>query len=403
MVLLAAFLGWMFDGVEMGIFPLVARPALQQMQAHLGAVTDTFIGRWMGIITALFLLGAAFGGVLFGWLGDRVGRLRALTYSILTYSIFTGLAYFARVPWHLGALRFIAALGMGGEWSLGVALVMEVWPEKHRPWLAGVIGAACNLGIALIAFLGMFFSVTQQSWRWVVLVGALPAALTFLLRLFVPESERWKQATLNAPVKPFTEIIKHKLVGKMMLATVLSSVVLIGTWGTVQWLPLWADQLTGGLLPKAKAYTQALTGIGSVVGCLLAVWMGEKTNRRFAYFLICIGSLFSCMVLFRTVAVYGNAFLILTFVVGTTTGAFFGWLPLYLPELFPTRVRATGQGFAYNAARVFAAIGALQMGALMKQFDGNYARGGALITLIYLFGAVFIWFCPETKGEPLPE
>src|SRR5258708_29880337 len=111
MVLLAAFLGWMFDGVEMGIFPLVARPALQQMQAHLGAVTDTFIGRWMGIITALFLLGAAFGGVLFGWLGDRVGRLRALTYSILTYSIFTGLAYFARVPWHLGALRFIAALG----------------------------------------------------------------------------------------------------------------------------------------------------------------------------------------------------------------------------------------------------------------------------------------------------
>ena len=122
MVLLAAFLGWMFDGLEMGIFPLIARPALQQMQANHGIVDDKFVGHWMGWVTAAFLLGAAGGGLLFGWLGDKVGRVRAMSLAILCYSIFTGLVYFAAEPWHLAALRFVAALGMGGEWALGVAL-----------------------------------------------------------------------------------------------------------------------------------------------------------------------------------------------------------------------------------------------------------------------------------------
>ena len=151
-VLAAAFLGWMFDGLEMGIFPIVARPALQQMQATAGAaVTDAFVGDWMGIITATFLIGAALGGVVFGWLGDRIGRVRAMNLSILVYSVFTALIWFAQTPWHLAIARFVGALGMGGQWSLGVALVMEVWPEKHRPMLAGVIGAAANVGFALIA------------------------------------------------------------------------------------------------------------------------------------------------------------------------------------------------------------------------------------------------------------
>src|SRR6185436_6893713 len=144
MVLLAAFLGWMFDGLEMGIFPLVARPALQEMQAAVGILDEQFVQTWMGRITALFLLGAACGGLIFGWLGDRIGRVRAMTLSILTYSLFTGLGYFAQTPHQLGFFRFVAALGMGGEWSLGVALVMECWPGRLRPLLAGAIGAASN-------------------------------------------------------------------------------------------------------------------------------------------------------------------------------------------------------------------------------------------------------------------
>ena len=195
LVLAAAFLGWMFDGLEMGIFPLVARPALQSMSVAVAGVSpDQFVGLWMGRITALFLVGAAFGGFTFGWLGDRLGRVRAMILSILTYSIFTGLCYFAQQPWQLGALRFLAAFGMGGEWSLGVALVMETWPHDKRPLLAGVIGAAANVGFALIAVFGIYFKITQDSWRWVMVAGAAPALLALGIQLVVPESERWKEA-----------------------------------------------------------------------------------------------------------------------------------------------------------------------------------------------------------------
>ena len=405
-VLAAAFLGWMFDGLEMGIFPLVARPALQQMQASLGgAVTDAYVGDWMGIITATFLLGAALGGIVFGWLGDKIGRVRALSLSILAYSLFTGLTYFAQTPWHLAGMRFVAALGMGGEWALGVALVMEVWPEKYRPFLAGAIGAAANVGFLLIAIIGINFRVTQDSWRWVALVGAAPALLTFFIRLFVPESEKWQhaQSIATAPAKPLREIFGPALRKKTLLATVFCGVVLIGTWGSVQWLPAWADQLTHGKIPEAKAYTQALTAFGAVIGSIFGAWLTARAGRRAAYFLLCLGALVSCGVLYRTIDGYGTPFLSMVFLVGVLSAAFYGWIPLYLPELFPTRVRATGQGFAYNAGRVLAAAGALYTGQLMQQFNGSFARAGAIITLVYLVGMAAIWFAPETKGQPLPE
>jgi MFS family permease len=327
-----------------------------------------------------------------------------MSVAILCYSLFTGLVYFAQEPWHLAALRFVAALGMGGEWALGVALVMEVWPEKHRPLLAGVIGAAANVGFALIACVGMFYAVTQDTWRHVILVGALPAALTFIIRLFVPESEKWRKTAAEKPTRPVVEIFSNwKLLRPTLVAILITAVVLIGTWGSVQWLPLWAGKMAGASLPKAGAYTQAISALGSIVGCLAGAWVGGWIGRRLTYFLLCLGSLLSCAWLFRTVDTFGAEFLVMTFIVGAVTAAFFGWLPLYLPELFPTRVRATAQGLAYNTGRVFAAIGALQMGALMQTFRGSYAQAGAVITLVYVAGLFFIWLAPETKGRPLPE
>ena len=131
--------------------------------------------------------------------------------------------------------------------------------------------------------------------------------------------------------------------------------------------------------------------------------MGGWLGRRPTYILLCLGSLLGCAWLFRTVDTFGAEFLVMTFLVGAVTAAFFGWLPLYLPELFPTRVRATAQGLAYNTGRVLAAVGALQMGALMQTFHGSYAQAGAVITLVYVAGLFLIWFAPETKGRPLPE
>jgi MFS family permease len=403
LVLTAAFLGWMFDGLEMGIFPLVARPALQEMQAAVGVLDEQFVQMWMGKITALFLLGAAAGGLVFGWLGDRVGRVRAMTMSILCYSLFTGLAYFAQQPWHLGAFRFIAALGMGGEWSLGVALVMECWPADKRPLMAGVIGAAANVGYALIAVIGISFHITRDSWRWVMLVGAAPALLTLLISVFVPESKRWQDAVKTGPSRPIREIFSVGLLPHTLLAISFASVALIVTWGIVQWIPLWADQMTHGQRPTVKAYIQLASSIGAIVGCLIAPLLGGRFGRRPAYFCLCLSSLIVCSFLFRAFSEYNTAFLLTVAVVGMCTASFYGWLPQYLPELFPTRVRATGQGLAFNFGRVLAALGAWQMGSLMSFFDKSYAKAGATIVLVYLVGMALIWLAPETRGKPLPE
>jgi SHS family sialic acid transporter-like MFS transporter len=403
LVLAAAFLGWMFDGLEMGIFPLVARPALQQMQQVAGVLDENFVQLWMGRITALFLLGAAAGGLVFGWLGDRIGRVRAMTLSILGYSLFTGLAYFAQQPWHLGGFRFIAALGMGGEWSLGVALVMETWPREKRPLMAGVIGAAANLGYAVIAVIGIFFHITVDSWRWVMLVGAAPALLTLLITFFVPESERWKDAVKNGAARPLAEIFSPGLVRNTLLAICFASVALIVTWGIVQWIPLWADQMTGGKQPRVKAYIQLASSLGAVVGSFIAPLVGGKFGRRPVYFGLCVCSFVICSVLFHGFHEYGPAFVTVVALVGFFTAAFYGWLPQYLPELFPTRARATGQGVAFNTGRVLAALGAWKMGALMAFFDKSYAKAGATIVFIYIVGMVLIWLAPETKDRALPE
>jgi MFS transporter, SHS family, sialic acid transporter len=402
LALLAAFLGWMFDGMEMGIFPLVGRTALKEMQRGTAVMGEGFVQRWMGIVTACFLLGAAGGGLVFGWLGDRIGRVRAMTFSILCYSVFTGLCYFATAPWHLGVMRFIAALGMGGEWSLGVALVMEIWPARLRPLMAGIIGAAANVGFLVVGLIGILWPVTDTSWRWLFLVGAAPALLTFFIRLFVPESEKWKHAVQGKTVRPLREIFRPPLLGRTLFATVFATVPLFVTWGIVQWIPAWTDQITHKN-DVAKANSQSMVAFGAIVGCLIAPLIGQKIGRRPAYFALCLAALVSSCYLFLGIKNYGPLFVFMVFVVGLFTASFYGWLPLYLPELFPTRVRATGQGLAFNFGRILTAIGVWNMGALMGLFDNSYASAGAAITLIYVLGMALIWLAPETKDKPLPE
>jgi MFS transporter, SHS family, sialic acid transporter len=414
LVLLAAFLGWLFDGFEMGLFPVVARPALMTF-APPGVAVDSFVGQWMGWITAAFLLGAAAGGLVFGWLGDRIGRVRAMSISILTYSLFTALGFLAQSPEHLAFFRFIAALGMGGEWSLGVALVMECWPEKLRPLMAGFIGAAANVGFLLVGWVAKTFTVTQHSWRWMFLVGALPALLVFFIRLFVPESEKWK-AVARPENQPVREILRPPLVKLTLFGILFASIALIGTWGSVQWIPTWVDQLTKGAIPDAKANAQMASAYGAILGSLLGPLVGGKIGRRPAFFGLCLCSFITCQVLFRSFQTYSTGLIATIFCTGMFTAAFYGWFPLYLPELFPTRVRATGQGVSYNTGRVFAAFGAIFAGQLVSYFarpevmaesgfaatGSSYASMGVVITLVYLIGLVAIWFAPETKGKPLP-
>lgn len=399
MTLTAAFLGWLLDGFELGLFPVVARPALQDM---LGLAGEGDVGLWMGRITATFLVGAALGGALFGWLGDRVGRVRAMAWSVLCYSLFSAAGYWATAPAHLAFVRFFAALGMGGEWALGVALVMETWPDKYRPWLAAAIGAAANCGMLLMGVLAKYFPVTNGSWRWLFLVGAAPAVLTLVIRLWVPESERWKQAATDSKDSELATVLRPPLRGITLIGIVLSAVALIGTWGSVQWIPAWADQITEGKLPSAKADVQMVSSLLAAFGAMMSPILLSRFTRRAAYGLLCATSLASCVWLFRFPSPWGPLFLIKTGLAAATTAAFYGFFPLYFPELFPTRVRATGQGMCFNTGRLVAAAGALLSGQLVSSL-GGYAQMGSAIALVYVVGILFAFVAPETRGKALPE
>lgn len=524
MALLAALLGWMFDGFEIGMFPLVGPNALDELLHDELITNPTAKGEWFGVIMAVFLIGAATGGVVFGWLGDRIGRVRAMSLSILTYALFTGLCGVATEAWHIAVLRFIASLGMGGEWSLGVALVTELWPNSSRAYLAGLIGAAANVGflavgllsLVLVSFIKGFgdallgvgippetvaMLLRNDGWRLLMIAGALPALLVFFIRIFVPESKKWKAAAgerensfwatkdlLGVVVgavgasfmillwSPAFENVMRPWIGleaaaegfpgwltllrilatatgfsialkgymypvvryltravdagqlrpadrrlylrRMLFGACLAGIPLLGTWGALQWAPKWAIALSE-LLPAdqgpfhAKEYTQIATSIGAIIGTILAAIAGGVIGRRPTYALLCVGSFASLVYLYRWNDAYGVEFLVSVFVAGGVTAAFYGWFPLYLPELFPTSIRATSQGFAYNFGRVLSAVGSLQTAVLTAYFALNIAperveidafpRAGATLAGIYLLGVLIIWLGPETKGEPLPD
>jgi MFS family permease len=487
MALTAALLGWLFDGFEMGLFPLIGGPALNDL---LGPAGRNDAAGWFGAIIAVFLVGAATGGVFFGWLGDRIGRVRAMSLSIFTYAVFTGLCGFATAAWHIAALRFVASLGMGGEWSLGVALVNEIWPGKSRALVAGLIGAAANLGFllvgvlsigltrfisgvqAVIAAIGVPHAVTDtlfanSAWRFLMISGALPALMVFFIRLFVPESKRWEHerargatshwanndllgvalggaaalviiwswspAGTSIPVAIVVTAIclvvalvgflypvrkylaravsagslrsgtERLVVRNMLFGAALAGVALLGTWGSIQWAPRWAFQLEPDPSRLSREYTQIASAFGAIVGTILAGLAAGRFGRRITYAALCAGSILSCLMFYQANHSFNAFFLFSMFVAGGTTAAFYGWFPLYLPELFPTVVRATGQGFAYNFGRILAAVGGLQTATLMGLFGGSFPMAGSVLTIFYAVGLVIIWFGPETKGKPLPE
>jgi len=315
-------------------------------------------------------------------------------------------------------LRFLAALGMGGEWALGVALVMEMWPSSWRPFLAGFIGAASNVGFLLIAVVGLYAGDLDANWRWMMLAGAGPALLCIFIQFFVPESQAWKDSTKQAttPVKPIAEVFGPKLRRNTLIGIALGGIALVGTWGSVQWVPTWVGSAEfkvaddGARTDKEKSverstmksHSQIASAAGAIVGCFMGSLLGGAIGRRPIYFFLCAASLASALSMFNLFDTYSINFLAIVFLVGLTTASFYGWLPLYLPELFPTRVRATGQGVAFNAGRIVAAAGVMLAGQLVAGL-GSYAKAGTVISCVYVIGMAVIWLAPETKGRPLPE
>ena len=351
---------------------------------------------------ALFLLGASVGGYIFGRLGDKIGRVKTMVLTVVTYSLFTALSALSANIWQFGACRFLGAMGLGGEWGLGVALVMETWPDAKRPLLAGVLGAAANVGFLLCSVIGLVAG--GLGWRALLLVGLAPAVLAFFIRLAVKEPEKWKQAQERGEKADIGQLWRPPLRKRTMLACIVSSVVIVGTWGVFQWIPTWVNTLVGGDAMEQRATVQMYMAFGQIIGALFGGLLAEWIGRRWSYTVYCITSFITAAALYGLITSYGTGLLLMAAFAGVFATAFFGWLPLYLPELFPTRIRATGEGITYNFGRILAAVLVVAgTGQLVKVFNGSFAKAGTLMAAVYLVGLAVIWFMPETKGQKLPE
>ncbi|HYT61847.1 MAG TPA: MFS transporter [Haliangiales bacterium] len=403
LVLAAAFGALLFDGVELGLMPVgslsVAKNLLgEQFTVKLG-------GDWFAWLTASLMLGAAVGGIALGALGDRIGRRRALGVSVLFYSVFAGLGAFVTSLEQMLVLRFLVGLGVGGVWPNGVALVSECWPNVSRPVVAGIVGAGINVGILLLSQVARIWHVTPDSWRWLFGWSALPAVLGVFVLWTVSESPHWlaMRGAKRAPATPLAELLRPPLRRTLMIGIMLGAIPMIGAWAASKWMIPWADQIGGTAQPGYKASTQGYWALGAVLGSFLGAQLASRVGRRLSYFLISVGSAALTCGIFLFTAPLRPEFLPLVFAQGFVATLFFGWLPLYLPELFPTRVRATGTGIAYNVGRFATALGVCVAGTLVGWFNGDLAKVGAATALIYALGMVVIWWAPDTRGRTMDE
>jgi len=431
-VLVAAFTGLGFDGIELGLMPVAS---LSVSKSLLGAqFSDTLAGDWFARFTASLMLGAAVGGVALGALGDRIGRTRAMGVSILFYSIFAGLGAFVKTQEQMLVLRFCVGLGIGGMWPNGVVLVSECWPNARRPVVAGMMGAGVNAGILLLSQLARLWPITPDSWRWLFKLAAVPAALGILVLFVLPESPKWlasrrrkdsspppspggttTQDTTASVVKgqeqggpkagpsPFRELFRPPLLRLTLIGILLASIPLVGAWAASKWMIPWADKLAGATHPGYKALVQGWWALGATLGSFAGAQVAAWVGRRLSYCLISLGTSALTIAMFQLTGPLEPAFLPVVFAQGFVATLFFGWLPLYLPELFPTRVRATGSGLAMNAGRFATAVGVLISGVLFAALGGSYPMVGAFGALIYALGMIAIWFAPDTSGKSLEE
>ncbi len=429
-MLIAAFLAWMFAGLENSLFILIHR---QMMLELLGPETaERVIAEWFAWFQSALLFGAAAGGWFFGSLGDRFGRTQAMGLSVACYSGFTLMCYFVRDPHLMWVLRFLACLGFGGSWPNAVALVAEAWPSASRPLMAGIMGTAANFGFVLLGCIGYTFVITNEHWRWVFLIGGSPVLLAAWILVAVPESAKWLSLRHAASEQPTSkaavvEVFQRPLLYRTLLGICLGAIPVVGTAANANWIVPWTDQyearsasamdatsqnrlagpsspdnVTSASLrkpraadPRKKALAQIQRSTGAIFGSLLGGIMASCVGRRLSYFLISLCTFVVSSVLFTQLNPHHAMFPYMTFLLGFFGVTYFGWLPLFLPELFPTRVRTTGTGISFNTGRIIAAFVVLLAAFRMDSFQGDYARVGFWSGMIYVAGMIVIWFAPK--------
>ncbi|MFO1062572.1 MAG: MFS transporter [Pirellulales bacterium] len=402
MIPMAVFAALLFDGVELGMMPIAS---LSVSKSLLGDdYTKTLGGDWFARFTAALMLGAAIGGILLGHLGDRIGRSRAMGVCILFYSVFASLGAFVQSQEQMLLLRFMVGLGVGGLWPNGIALVAECWPGTSRPILSGLMMAGLNAGILMLSQIARLHPISEQSWRWLFQFAGLPAILGVLVLIALPESPRWQvtKSEDRRPNLPILELFRPGLLRVTLVAMLLSSIPMIGAWSASKWMIPWADQVAENVTGY-KAETQGWWALGATLGSFFGAVLAGCMGRRLSYFVISAATTVVTICMFQLTQPMAPSFHPIVFTQGLVATLFFGWLTMYLPEVFPVRVRASGAGLAFNVGRFATAIGVLAAGVIFHRLGGDYPRVGTICACIYGLGALAILFVPKHEPKYLQD
>jgi MFS family permease len=412
-VLLATWLGEMFDGMDASIFVLVIFPALSEL---LATKSHSVVGVYASVILATFMLGWAIGGIGFGILADHIGRARTLVYTILLYAIFTGFCAFSHNWQEMAIYRFLVGCGIGGEISIGAVLMAECWRGKSRLHATGLMCSSFGSGYLVASLLNLFLG--GLGWRWLFVVGIVPALLTAYIRAKLKEPvqyelmRQYKERLRDKPkaeltvqeaeVLKFTlpQIFQGKNISKTILVTALASTAVVGYWAVLSWIPPWINQLTGTAAVHERSIIAIAQNVGAIMSCLLTGLLVSKLGRRASFCLSFLGALTCCLGMFLTTKAYSDTLLIWAYFVGFFATLVFALLFIYVPEIYETKLRATALGFCIQSGRIIAAVAAITGGQLIGIFGGSYAMAGAVVSLFYLVG-IFASLFVKTPTEDL--
>ncbi len=396
----AAWLGWLFDGLDMHLYTLIAAPFVAKLLEV--PQTDKSVGFYSSWIQAAFLFGWAIGGAIFGRLGDRLGRSRTLVLTILTYAIFTGAGFLAQTWWHLLIFRFLAALGIGGEWAVGAALLSETWPKGWRYWLAAVLQTAVNIGILLAGVVGIAMAGLPE--RCVFLVGLAPALIVLWIRRAVPETDDWHHAKSNAKTSEpkLLDLFRGRTLPITVLTMAVCACSLTAHWAFMFWsaqqlrqLPE-VTELPPGEQTSVVSLSVVVLMISSIVGNFLAAAIARRIGYKRAIALMAAAYFLTMMFTYGTARSLNSLWWCFP-ILGACSG-FFALFTMYLPPLFPTLLRTTGAGFSYNIGRIAAAAGTIIFGLLSPIGDSRLALFAS--GWLFLPAALFALAMPEnTEAE----
>lgn len=355
----------------------------------------------IGALTSVALVASAFGGIFFGRLADRFGRVRVMTWSILIYSGATAGLATASALWQLAAWRTLVGIGMGGEWSSGSVLVAETWPAEHRAKAMGIMQSGWAIGAILAAAISSVV-LERFGWRVLFLFGALPAVAAFFIRRGVEEPRIWRER--ERAQSRWIDIFSQPYLRRTATATLLASSVLVAYWGLVSWLPGFlatpVSEGGAGLTMTKSSLWIIVLQTGAFLGYISFGWIADRIGRRPAFTLFMIGATI-VVPLFAFGARSPMTLLALGPLVGYFAHGYFSVFGAMLAELFPTNIRASAQGFCYNAGRLASAGAPIIIGSAAPRYGLGTAL--AVDALFFALGGALIWMLPETRGRELAE